>query len=65
MNEEGFVNCLQAVLAGELEVNESFDPDGIRSVRTFTDLGVMTGNHGLVVRMDDGSEYQVTVVRSR
>jgi hypothetical protein len=65
MNEEGFVNCLQAVLEGELEVNESFDPDGIRSARTFRDLGVMTHNHGLVVRMDDGSEYQVTVVRSR
>ena len=26
MTETGFANCLQAVLDGELEVNESLDP---------------------------------------
>ncbi|MDT8900095.1 hypothetical protein [Anaeroselena agilis] len=35
------------------------------ALRTFADAGVMTGNKGLVVRMDDGSEFQITIVKSR
>jgi len=65
MNEEGFAKCLQAVLDDELNVTESFDPDGVREVATFAEAEVMTLNHGLVVRMDDGSEFQITIVRSR
>ncbi len=65
MNEKGFEACLRAVLEGELEVNESFDPDGVREVATFEDAGVMTMNRGLVVTMDDGAEFQITIVRSR
>lgn len=34
-------------------------------VGTFADQGVMTLNAGLVVRLADGSEFQLTVVRSR
>ena len=65
MNAEGFQNCLQAVLTGELEVNESFDPDAIRSVESFGEAGVLTRDAGLVVRMADGVEFQITIVRSR
>ena len=65
MNEKGFQNCLQAVLTGELEVNESFDPDGIRSVVTFEETGLLTRNAGLIVRMDDGTEFRITIIRSR
>ncbi len=32
---------------------------------TFEDAGVLTSNAGLVLRTADGSEFQVTVVRSR
>ena len=56
MTENGFANCLKGVLAEGLDVNESFDPDGIRSVETFRDAGVLTTNAGLVVTMDDGAE---------
>jgi len=65
MTENGFAACLAAILNGECDPNESFDPDGVRSARPFEELGVLTRNAGLVVRMDDGSEYQITVVRSR
>ena len=65
MDEKGFEACLQAVLHGELDVNESFDPDGVEGVATFEDAGIMTMNRGLVVTMDDGAEYQITIVRSR
>jgi hypothetical protein len=32
---------------------------------SFEEVGVMTDNAGLVLRLEDGSEFQVTVVRSR
>ena len=32
---------------------------------SFQDVGMMTRNEGLVVRMNDGSEFQVTIVKSR
>ena len=70
MTEKAFVNCMQAILGGDVTgaasaVNEAFDPDGIQGVATFADAGVMTMNHGLVVTMDDGTEFQLTIVRSR
>ncbi len=65
MTEEGFAACLAAVLNGEGDVNEILDPDGIREVVTFKDAGVLTRNEGLVVTLDDGTEFQLTIVRSR
>ena len=65
MTENGFAACVAAILNGDVEVNESFDPDGVRDVVTYEDAGVLTSNAGLVVRMDDGGEFQLTVVRSR
>lgn len=38
---------------------------GIRSVKTFEESGLATRNQGLVFRVLDGSEFQVTVVKSR
>lgn len=32
---------------------------------SFEDVGMMTSNEGLVVRMKDGSEFQITVVKSK
>lgn len=43
---------------------ESELSDQIVSFRTFTDAGIRS-NDGLVVRLADGSEYQLTVVRSK
>lgn len=37
----------------------------IDSAATFADDGVMTLNKGLVVRLSDGSEFQLSIVRSR
>ena len=65
MTEQGFAACLAAILNGECDVNESFDPDGVRRAVPFDEAGVLTRNAGLIVQMDDGSEYQLTVVRSR
>lgn len=35
------------------------------STRTFEEAGVLTLDAGLLLRLADGSEYQLTVVRSR
>jgi hypothetical protein len=65
MTEQGFAACLAAILNGEVDVNESFDPDGIHHAVPYDEAGVLTRNAGLVVRMDDGAEFQITIVRSR
>jgi hypothetical protein len=39
--------------------------DEVVSYRTFADAGLFTNDAGLVVRLADGTEYQLTVVRSR
>lgn len=43
---------------------ESDMPD-VRHVETFEHAGVMTTDAGVVLRFVDGSEYQITIVRSR
>lgn len=48
----------------EMEGKEYGLGDGIRS-RSFSEAGVMTSNIGMVIRLADGSEYQITVIRSR
>ena len=37
----------------------------VEMVQTYDEAGVLTYNKGLVLRMKDGSEYQITVVKSR
>jgi hypothetical protein len=37
----------------------------VRSVETFKDAGVLTNNAGITLRMMDGSEFQITIVRSK
>jgi len=39
--------------------------DDIENVSTFEEAGVLTNNAGLVVRLGDGSKFQVTIVQSR
>jgi hypothetical protein len=39
--------------------------DSIRRVSTFEDDMVMTSNRGVVIKFSNGSEFQVTIVRSR
>jgi len=39
--------------------------DDIENVSTFADAGLMTNNAGVVLKLADGSEFQVAVVQSR
>jgi hypothetical protein len=61
--ERRFQELLQAILRDDLEVEPHYY---ITSVRTFEEAGVPTEDtRGLVVTMSDGSEFQITIVRSR
>ena len=73
MNETGLQDALKTLLDEIAFMDgddlEQFDlPDdlgGIEYVRTFQEAGVLTQNAGLVIKMADRIEWQVTVVRSR
>ena len=39
MTEQAFAACLAAILNGEVDVNESFDPDGIRRAVPYDEAG--------------------------
>lgn len=47
------------------EVSEDFNNQTVASVHTYREVGMLTDDAGLVVRMVDGSEFQLTVVKSR
>ena len=64
--EDDMVQAISDALeAADERARDDGDEETIRSLVTFDDAGLMTSNSGLVVRIADGSEYQITVVRSR
>lgn len=50
---------------GELLWPALKESDDIQNVRSFADDQVLTSNKGLTVRLADGTEYQLTIVKSR
>ena len=61
MNEEEFIDYLTEALL-ELAATED---DGIASLRDFQESMLLTTDKGLVVKLNSGEEFQVTVVRSK
>jgi hypothetical protein len=60
MSESEFAEYLDEALTW------SSEEDGmIIGTGSFESVGMMTRNEGLVVRMKDGSEFQITIVKSR
>lgn len=54
----------EACEVAEIPFDEDLE-NPVDAVHTFEEQMVLTGNRGLVVRLHDGSEFQVTIVRSR
>ena len=68
MNEIDFEECLYEILTDVIfmeEVKEATDFELPDRVETFENTGVLTKNRGLVVRFEDGSEFQLTIVQSK
>jgi hypothetical protein len=74
MNEIMIQNALRELL--DLLIDERNDPEsdladltepfeGVRDVRTFAEADILTTDKGLIVACEDGTEYQLTIVRSR
>ena len=62
MPEKKLQDLLQTILRDDLEVEPRYY---ITSVRTFEEAGVPAEDRGLLVTMSDGSEYRITIVKSR
>jgi hypothetical protein len=60
MTEEEFRQMLEEAIYQD----ETFQEQEA-STRSFAEGGVLTMNEGLTVRLADGSEFQLTIVRSR
>ena len=74
MNETDFQNALQNLLNAAASINGESDGGDLEAeaepfegcrVVGYEEAGVLTRNAGLVVRMADGSEFQVTIVQSQ
>lgn len=60
MNEIEF----ESAMYGALEVAYDEDQWPVDGVWSFEEAGLLTRNRGLVVRMADGDEFEITIVRS-
>ena len=73
MNERQMQNALESLLANLIEAqrrgrDEIEMPDGmgeITEVEDFVQAGVLTQDKGLIIRLADGSEFQLTINQSR
>lgn len=63
VTDEIVEEALDGILRGEWDTENSA-LEGSR-IKTFQQAGVMTYNKGLVITLLDGTEYQLTIVRSR
>jgi len=62
------MECVLLEIIGEAEtdyLNEDGECIEIKEVQTFDFAGLLTKNKGLVVKLKDGSEFQLTIVKSK
>ena len=69
MTDKQLAYCLTALVEsdhyGIVADHAALSDRAVRDVVTYEEAGVLTNNAGFVIRMVDGSEFQITVVRSR
>ena len=61
MNDAQF----EALLQGALEVATDEEEFPVDRIATFAEVGALTHNQGLVVTMNDGSVFELTIVQAR
>lgn len=57
-SEDGFLETVKDALDCEL-------PVGRARIETFQEAGVLSKDRGLVVRMNSGAEFQITIVKAK
>ncbi|MCD8159267.1 MAG: hypothetical protein LUD77_10365 [Clostridiales bacterium] len=66
--EETTAEQIEEALMGILRYRESAEDTALANLEdtaSFQEGGVMTYNRGLVLRMADGTEFQISIVQSR
>ncbi len=59
--ENILMDTLTSDLGGESTVSEHM---GVEDILTFEEAGLVTHDNGIIFRMEDGSEFQMSIIKS-
>jgi hypothetical protein len=65
MDEKEMQDALLGLISDEAMTSEYFGDDNVKYVESFDTEYGREGNVGIVLRLMDGSEFQITIVRSK
>lgn len=68
MTEQDVQYSLQELIEawqGPMVSEDGEKESDVERTETFQEAGMLSNNKGLIVRLEDGSEFQITIVRSR
>lgn len=64
MNEKTIEDALNLLISGELDLVDTALGE-VSDIKTYAEAGILTRDSGLVLRMEDGSEFQITIKQSK
>lgn len=64
MNEKTIEDALKLLISGELDLVDTALGE-VSNIKTYAEAGILTRDSGLVLRMEDGSEFQITIKQSK
>ena len=64
MNEKTIEDALNLLMSGELDLVDTALGE-VSNIKTYAEAGILTRDSGLVLRMEDGSEFQITIKQSK
>lgn len=64
MNEKTIEDALNLLISGELDLVDTALGE-VSNIKTYAEVGILTRDSGLVLRMEDGSEFQITIKQSK
>lgn len=64
MNEKTIEDALNLLISGELDLVDTALGE-VSNIKTYAEAGILMRDSGLVLRMEDGSEFQITIKQSK
>lgn len=64
MNEKTIEDALNLLISGELDLVDTALGE-VSNIKAYAEAGILTRDSGLVLRMEDGSEFQITIKQSK
>ena len=64
LNEKTIEDALNLLISGELDLVDTALGE-VSNIKTYAEAGILTRDSGLVLRMEDGSEFQITIKQSK